>query len=224
MKDQVNSGFTLIELLVVIAIILVLAALLTPVAHEAVEKGRRAYCQNNLHQLLVGSVSYARDHDGYIPKFRPSWRDDGHRLVFNGSYDQDPDLGFFAIGRQGYVTHKVFYCPSDMWGKPAEVLDWHWSVSHAGYKYLAGPNGYLMSQSPRSNRNRWLWRDVFRDTYDPTMPLFVDKTCTEGNPHEQLFGNAHLPGDPHGGNVAHLGGSVVWKRYEEMDTYGYHLF
>ena len=201
-----------------------LAALLTPVAHDAIEKGRRAYCQNNLHQLLVGSVSYAKDHDGVFPMFRPDSTYDGHRLVFNGTYDQDTDSGFFAIGRQGYATHKVYYCPSDMWGKPAWVLDWHWSVSHAGYKYLAGPNGYLLAQSPRGTKNRFLWRSEFRDTHDPTLPLFADKTCTEDNPHEQLFGNAHLPGDPKGGNVAYLGGSVLWKRSEDMDRYGYHLF
>ena len=46
-------GFTLIELLVVIAIIAILAALLTPVAQDALEQGRSAVCKSTLHQLAV---------------------------------------------------------------------------------------------------------------------------------------------------------------------------
>jgi hypothetical protein len=157
---------------------------------------------------------------------------DGHRLVFNGSYSQDPNLNWFAVGRQGYVTHVVYYCPSDMWSNTSfnngmtgrEVLDWHWSVSHAGYKYLAGPNRWLFANCPRQYQFRTLWRRQFRDTEDPRIPLFTDKSCDETNPHEQIYGNAHNPDPAHpmGGNVALLGGSVSFKRYEDMDKYGYH--
>ena len=46
-----SRAFTLVELLVVIAIIGVLIGLLLPAIQSAREAGRRAACQNNLHQI-----------------------------------------------------------------------------------------------------------------------------------------------------------------------------
>ena len=46
-----RQGMTLIEILVVMAIIGILASALLPAVTSALEKGRIAYCQNNLAQL-----------------------------------------------------------------------------------------------------------------------------------------------------------------------------
>ena len=62
-----RGGFTLIELLVVIAIIAVLAAMLFPSLHDALEKARRTACGSNLHQQGIGLTSYMLDHDGVYP-------------------------------------------------------------------------------------------------------------------------------------------------------------
>jgi len=60
-------AFTLIELLVVIAIISVLAAMLLPALSQAMEKGKRAICVSNLHQLSVALTMYADDNSGWLP-------------------------------------------------------------------------------------------------------------------------------------------------------------
>jgi prepilin-type N-terminal cleavage/methylation domain-containing protein len=63
-----RSAFTLIELLVVIAIIAILAALLMPAMRKARRAGLRTLCLSNTHQIAVGVMQYANDHDGKPPR------------------------------------------------------------------------------------------------------------------------------------------------------------
>ena len=65
MKSR-QQAFTLIELLVVIAVIAVLMSILMPALNRAREQGRRAMCQGNLKNLMLGWLMYADENDGKI--------------------------------------------------------------------------------------------------------------------------------------------------------------
>lgn len=67
---KIKRAFTLIELLVVIAVVAILAALLLPAISHAKEKGRRAYCQNNLRQIGLALIMYDDERGRYPPCFR----------------------------------------------------------------------------------------------------------------------------------------------------------
>jgi prepilin-type N-terminal cleavage/methylation domain-containing protein/prepilin-type processing-associated H-X9-DG protein len=68
-----RRAFTLIELLVVVAIIGILAAILFPVFARARENARRASCQSNVKQILLGIMQYTQDHDErYMPMYTTS--------------------------------------------------------------------------------------------------------------------------------------------------------
>jgi prepilin-type N-terminal cleavage/methylation domain-containing protein/prepilin-type processing-associated H-X9-DG protein len=58
-------GFTLIELLVVVAIIAVLVAMILPAFQSAREEAKSLVCQNNLRQLTLGQIYYAKDYGAF---------------------------------------------------------------------------------------------------------------------------------------------------------------
>ena len=66
-KPKTKHGFTLIELLVVIAIIAILAAMLLPALASAKAKAQRIKCTNNQHELGMGFIMFAGDHNDMLP-------------------------------------------------------------------------------------------------------------------------------------------------------------
>ena len=63
-----KKSFTLIELLVVIAIIAILASMLLPALSKARIKARTIDCVSRHKQIMLGTMIYAEDNDGLLPR------------------------------------------------------------------------------------------------------------------------------------------------------------
>ncbi|BCM92989.1 hypothetical protein IAD21_04874 [Abditibacteriota bacterium] len=79
--QRLRSAFTLIELLVVIAIIAILAAILFPVFARARENARRASCQSNLKQIMLGWTQYSQDYDERVVPMTTTGQSNGAGVV-----------------------------------------------------------------------------------------------------------------------------------------------
>ncbi len=67
-SGAVRTALTLIELLVVISIIALLIAILLPTIKKARFWAQVTACGSNVHQLTVGSLAFANDYDGMLPR------------------------------------------------------------------------------------------------------------------------------------------------------------
>jgi len=134
MRSHPTRGFTLIELLVVIAIIAILAAMLLPALAAAKEKGKRAQCTNNLHQLGLALFTYAADNADVLPQ--------SLGLTANGG--PDPSLGQAlwdlpksmadlianSVGQSNNMYRKIFYCPGAFTTIHDDDFWWNYSSGH----------------------------------------------------------------------------------------------
>ncbi|MCM8527656.1 MAG: DUF1559 domain-containing protein [Lentisphaeraceae bacterium] len=130
-----NSKFTLIELLVVIAIIGILASLLLPSLEKAREKGRRAVCLSNNHQIYLGMLSYSEQNNENLPEGNSFY---GFGVDSTYWIAQNKSVGAAKLVLQDYLdSGAVMYCPS--WSQPDKQFG---IIDSDGSDFWTGPNGF----------------------------------------------------------------------------------
>jgi prepilin-type N-terminal cleavage/methylation domain-containing protein/prepilin-type processing-associated H-X9-DG protein len=148
---RLPHGFTLVELLVVVAIIGVLFGLLLPAIQSARESGRRAICQNHLHQLGVALHGYHSSYEHFPPGYLandqnywfPHWSWSSYILPYveEGSaykalgvesqqFGNGTMLAPATAGTQQPMS--LFTCPSDGDGVLNDQKDLHGKSNYRG--------------------------------------------------------------------------------------------
>ena len=124
MRNQKQKAFTLVEILVVILAIAFLMAILVPALAAARSRTRDLVCKSNLRQLLIASIGYATENDGfYVPAASDMWdsaglhRWHGVRDALNVPFDasRGPLVGYLADGQVKECPAKVGFVKGEDW-------------------------------------------------------------------------------------------------------------
>src|ERR1700759_2036771 len=108
-KPSRTRAFTLIELLVVIAIIAILAAMLLPALASAKEKGKRAQCVSNQHQIGVATQMYVSDNKDFLPT-----SPHGTMSSANALWDLPLQMADAFSGGSSNLYRGILYCPDSV--------------------------------------------------------------------------------------------------------------
>lgn len=96
-----KKGFSLIELMIVLVIIGLLISLVFPAAKKARDGALQRQCANNLNQIGVALILYAKDNNGKFPD------------PVGGGSDSDAYKYAATLVSEGYLPDddKIFDCP-----------------------------------------------------------------------------------------------------------------
>ena len=228
-------GFTLIELLVVISIIAVLISLILPAVKKARFWAEVAACGSNMHQLGVGTVAFAQEHDALLPRhleLPASWVDrwDDNNVTIIRTIDRED---FSLLPYMNY-NWSVFFCPGNDIRRVVDADLPRWAHVRLGYASISNieievqGGGHYSSDEEATER---LIPNTLDD--DPDKGLWADDNSWIDGPYDQL---PYWPGWSWGSHpgmsylvdptvqitarwLLLLGGSASWDAFEESDDH-----
>jgi prepilin-type N-terminal cleavage/methylation domain-containing protein len=224
-----RQAFTLIELLVVLLVVAILVALLLPALGTAREKGRRAYCLNNLRQICSAGLSYADDFNQVFPALpqvnSEEWRWAGNMLVANGVisdlpnrplnpylYINSPPINTGAPTINAPNVSIVTRCPSDQYHLGSVSIYYQ-----QGTSYYFNAYGQKAGGAMNGLRNYPLGQVV--NPYQVVMTC--DYTCNyafslaDGYGSIPYFLYPHQPGYG-GGQAGFVDGHAAWVQFSTV--------
>ena len=225
-----EPGFTLIELLVVIAIIAILAAILLPVLAQAIERGKRAQCVNNLKQVGIACIMYANENNDTFPPatLNSGWGIDNPIEMNSNMLAQAASIGYNTNNAvngtaAGSVAPSIWTCPERP-TLPAEATPPVWAL---GYQYYGGMTTWYINGSTAikaaspvkttSSKAQWMLAADVVLWFQITSggKAWGDPQATAASGFVSLpvhhHGNA-----PAGGNELFADGSVSWIQAQQM--------
>jgi len=204
-----EKWFTLIELLVVIAIIAILASMLLPALNSAKERGRRALCQSNLHQIMVANTVYMDDYDGLVlPQGHSPTGWTGHYARWQPALDIylgcPRPVSFSHYGANWlYVYTEVWQCPTNFATVSPPPSD-HGGVSVDTGGYMAFKDMGTFDTGRRIQTIQVPDRGMLMVVNDRRFPVTHSLTWSRKPPHIYA-------GHSQGQNVLYVDGHVSYE-------------
>ncbi|MDE3066748.1 MAG: prepilin-type N-terminal cleavage/methylation domain-containing protein [Verrucomicrobiota bacterium] len=231
-----SRGFTLIELLVVIAIIAILAAMLLPALSNALEKGRRTDCLNNMHELGLAMNMYYSDHQDFLPW--PNWGNDASPpcpagWLYKGdcrSYPPTTAAGGPAAIRdwsKNQVIHlkqgtlwqympngQSFICPDDL--KPSLTGLWAQRYNTLSTYIMDGAACFFSNSNGKyfTCKISQVWSPLCYLLWEPDQKLnwYAYNDASSYPDHNEGVGHLHLKG----ANILAVGGSAFFISFTDF--------
>ncbi|AQQ69856.1 putative major pilin subunit [Limihaloglobus sulfuriphilus] len=126
-----KKGFTLIELLVVISIIALLMAIMLPALGRARELAKMVVCRSNLKTLVIGSILWSEDNDG--------WAIAGDWYKDPGENEKESSICPYVEASKK-TENDSFVCPS---ANAADFFQVDPNFSTDAKKFTYAANGYI---------------------------------------------------------------------------------